>query len=453
MKLPHNTKQKEKLFMYSLSELRSESNSMIKINFNGGDLSSDAGLLLLKEFVCKIGLDQLIKDHFQTNDKTIRFHKDNENLLQKIYQQLAGYFTDDDSDELTTDPIFTNLLNKDSLASQPTMSRFFNRMDDVTLMQLDWILYLLRKRIYSIRKPEMVLFDIDSTLFDTFGNQEGEGYNQHYSNHGYHPLLCYDGLTGDLLKSVLRPGTVYTSTDCCEFMKPLLMEYLEDYPNVSLYLRGDSGFACPELFELLETNGTSYAIRLKMNDTLINLADALERELDDITADNKVDYAVVYGEFRYAANSWGQTRRIIVKVEKQVNQLVYMHTFIVTNMDLKPSEIIQFYCNRGRMENFIKESKSGFDMDNMSSHSMLINSNRMQISVLVYNIFNWFRRLVLPKSMRKFQIDTFRLKLLKIAAKMVHSARYITFKLCSSCPYKEAFIETLHNIRLLPKLE
>ena len=439
--------------MYSLSELRSESNSMIKINFNGGDLSSDAGLLLLKEFVCKIGLDQLIKDHFQTNDTTIRFHKDNENLLQKIYQQLAGYFTDDDSDELTTDPIFTNLLNKDSLASQPTMSRFFNRMDDVTLMQLDWILYLLRKRIYSIRKPEMVLFDIDSTLFDTFGNQEGEGYNQHYSNHGYHPLLCYDGLTGDLLKAVLRPGAVYTSTDCCEFMKPLLMEYLEDYPDVSLYLRGDSGFACPELFELLETNGTSYAIRLKMNDTLIRLADSLERELDDITADNKVDYAVVYGEFRYAANSWGQTRRIIVKVEKQVNQLVYMHTFIVTNMDLKPSEIIQFYCNRGRMENFIKESKSGFDMDNMSSHSMLINSNRMQISVLVYNIFNWFRRLVLPKSMRKFQIDTFRLKLLKIAAKMVHSARYITFKLCSSCPYKEAFIETLHNIRLLPKLE
>ena len=374
-------------------------------------------------------------------------------MLQKIYKQLAGYFTDDDSDELTTDPIFTNLLNKDSLASQPTMSRFFNRMDDVTLMQLDWILYLLRKRIYSIRKPEMVLFDIDSTLFDTFGNQEGEGYNQHYSNHGYHPLLCYDGLTGDLLKAVLRPGAVYTSTDCCEFMKPLLMEYLEDYPDVSLYLRGDSGFACPELFELLETNGTSYAIRLKMNDTLIRLADSLERELDDITADNKVDYAVVYGEFRYAANSWGQTRRIIVKVEKQVNQLVYMHTFIVTNMDLKPSEIIQFYCNRGRMENFIKESKSGFDMDNMSSHSMLINSNRMQISVLVYNIFNWFRRLVLPKSMRKFQIDTFRLKLLKIAAKMVHSARYITFKLCSSCPYKEAFIETLHNIRLLPKLE
>ena len=105
------------------------------------------------------------------------------------------------------------------------------------------------------------------------------------------------------------------------------------------------------------------------------------------------------------------------------------------------------------MEYFINESKSGFDMDTMFSHSMTINSNRMQISVLVYNIFNWFRRLVLPKSMRTPQIDTVRMKLLKIAAKMVHSARYITFKLCSSCPYKEAFMETLRNIKILPKLE
>lgn len=370
-----------------------------------------------------------------------------------MYQQLAGYFTDDDSDELTCDPIFTNLLDKEYLASQPTMSRFFNRMDDITLMQFDWILYLLRKKIYSIRKPEMVLFDIDSTLFDTFGKQEGEGFNYHYSNHGYHPLLCYDGLTGDLLKAMLRPGTIYTSTDCCSFLKPLLMEYLEDYPDVALYLRGDSGFADPDLFELLETSGTSYAIRLKVNATLTALSESLEKELHEMTSENKVDYAVVYGEFRYAASSWEQTRRVVVKVEKPAGQLVFMHTFIVTNMDLSPLEIIRFYCNRGKMENFIKESKSGFDMDTMSSRSMVVNSNRMQISVLVYNIFNWFRRLVLPQSMRKFQIDTVRLKLLKIAAKMVYSARYKTFKLCSSCPYKEEFMETLNNIRLIPKLE
>jgi len=120
---------------------------------------------------------------------------------------------------------------------------------------------------------------------------------------------------------------------------------------------------------------------------------------------------------------------------------------------MKAEDIIHFYCNRGKMENFIKESKRGFDMDTMPSYSMVINENRLQISVLAYNIFNWFRRLVLPARMRKLQVDTIRLKLLKVAAKIVHSARYITFKLCSSCPYKNEFYETLKNIRLLPKLE
>ena len=439
--------------MSSLNALHLESNSKFKINFDGGDLSSDAGLLLLNEFIHKIGLKPLVKQHFQTKDKTIRIHTDADNLLQKIYQQISGYFSDDDSDELTDDPVFTNILGKQALASQPTMSRFFNRMDDVTLMQLDWILYLLRQRIYSVKKPEMVLLDIDSTLFDTFGKQEGSGYNYHYSNYGYHALMCYDGLTGDLLKAALRPGNVYSSTDCCEFLQPLLTEYQEDYPDVKLFLRADSGFAKPELFEQLESNGTSYAIRLKENAILKEMAAYLDKELDELTANNKVDYAVVYGEIHYAASSWSYPRRVVVKAEKPAGQLVYMHTFIVTNMDMKAEDIIHFYCNRGKMENFIKESKRGFDMDTMPSYSMVINENRLQISVLAYNIFNWFRRLVLPARMRKLQVDTIRLKLLKVAAKIVHSARYITFKLCSSCPYKKEFYETLKNIRLLPKLE
>ncbi len=109
----------------------------------------------------------------------------------------------------------------------------------------------------------------------------------------------------------------------------MLLEYLEDYPTVALYLRGDSGFADPDLFELLETNGTSYAIRFKVNATLTKLAESLDKELDEITDENKVDYAAVYGEFRYAASSWGQTRRIVVKVEKPAGQLVYKHTFLV----------------------------------------------------------------------------------------------------------------------------
>jgi hypothetical protein len=427
----------------------------VKINFDGGDLSSDTGLLLIKEFIKKIGFEKVIRKTFKTNDSaSFRFHTDTENLQQKIYQTIAGYFQDDDADELTNDPVFNNILDKKSLASQPTMSRFFNRMDEDTLVQFEQISKIMRQKIYSINPPDNVLLDIDSTLFSTYGGQEGEAFNYHYSSHGYHPLLCYDGLTGDLLKTELRDGNVYTSNGSVEFVKPLLMEYMEQYPNIKVYLRGDSGFAVPELFDLLEHNGCSYAIRLKANSTLYKEAAYLTDELNEITAINKIDYAVCYGEFYYKAGSWEYPRRVVVKAEKPTGQMIYMYTFIVTNMELEPEKLIQYYCNRGRMENFIKESKNGFDFDSMSSRSKIVNANRLQISMLVYNLFNWFRRCVLPKEMRRLQIETVRLKLIKIASRIVKGARYIKFKLCSSCPYKKQFYETLENIHKLQiKLE
>ena len=222
-----------------------------------------------------------------------------------------------------------------------------------------------------------------------------------------------------------------------------------DYPNIRLLLRGDSGFATPELYKQCEENGTSYVIRLKENAVLRENASYLVDELDEITKDNKVDYAVVYGEFMYQAGPWPYERRVVCKVEKPENQMTYMYTFIVTNMDSSPEYLIKFYCKRGLMENFIKESKSGFDFASVSSHTRIVNANRLQIHALAYNIFNWFRRLALSADMRKQRIDTVRLKLLKIAAKVIRSARYITFKLCSSCPYKDEFYETLSNISKL----
>ena len=132
-------------------------------------------------------------------------------------------------------------------------------------------------------------------------------------------------------------------------------------------------------------------------------------ELDETTKNNKVDYAAVHGEFMYKAGSWPYERRVVCKIEKPENQMVYMYTFVVTNMDSSPEYLIKFYYKRGLMENFIKENKSGSDFASVSSH-------------------------------------TSRLKLMKIAAKVVRSARYITFKLCSSCPYKKEFYETLSNI-------
>ena len=256
-------------------------------------------------------------------------------------------------------------------------------------------------------------------------------------------------MTGGLIKIQLRDGTQYSCTGVVDFLQPILDEYLNDYPAIRILLRGDSGFATPDLYKQCEENGTSYVIRLKENGILREKASYLVDELDEITRNNKVDYAVVYGEFMYKAGPWPYERRVVCKVEKLENQMVYMYTFVVTNMDSSPEYLIKFYCKRGLMENFIKESKSGFDFASVSSHTRIVNANRLQVHALAYNIFNWFRRLALPANMRKQRIDTVRLKLLKIAAKVVRSARYITFKLCSSCPYKKEFYETLSNISKL----
>ena len=338
-----------------------QSNRQIKINFDGGDLSFDAGLLLIKEFISKLGIERLLNRSFKTNDSAVfRYHTDRDNLLQMIYMIMASYFEDDASDELTKDSVFKAVLEKSALASQPTVSRFFNRMDEDTLKQFQEISQILRKRIYSIQMPQAVILDLASTLLAAYGKQEGRAFNFHYRSNGYHPLVCYDGITGDLIKIQLRDGAAYSCTGVTNFQQPILDEYLNDYPTIHLLLRGDSGFATPDLYKQCEENGTSYVIRL--------------------------------------------------------------------------------------MENFIKESKSGFDFSAVSSHNRIVNANRVQVHALAYNIFNWFRRLVLSAKMRKQRIDTVRLKLLKIATKVVHSARYITFKLCSSCPYKEEFYDTLSAI-------
>jgi len=159
--------------MYSINDTTLESNKYVKINFAGGELSSDAGLLLIKEFISKMGFDRLLSEQFQTNDSAVcRTHKDDKNLFQVIYQTIAAYFEDDCADELTNEPVFATILSKDSLASQPTLSRFYNRMDGDTLEQFNEISRMLRNKIYFIEKPKMVLMDLDSTLLETYGKQE-----------------------------------------------------------------------------------------------------------------------------------------------------------------------------------------------------------------------------------------------------------------------------------------
>lgn len=204
-----------------------QSNKQIKMNFDGGDLSSDTGLLLIKEFVSKLGIEQLLRRSFKTNDSAaFRYHTDGDNLLQMIYMILAGYFEDEASDELTNDPVFKAVFEKSALASQPIISIFFNCMDEDTLKQFQESSQILKERIYSIQMSQAMILDLDSTLLAIYGKQEGRAFNFHYQSNGYYPLVCYDGITGGLIKIQLRDGAAYSCTSVTDFLQPILDEYL-----------------------------------------------------------------------------------------------------------------------------------------------------------------------------------------------------------------------------------
>ncbi|MBC8060553.1 MAG: IS1380 family transposase [Clostridiaceae bacterium] len=441
--------------MDSLIEKSLNFNRKIKINFEGGDLTSDAGLLLYKEFDEKIGFSRTIKKnlHVEDSSASARTHKNEDIALQRIYQRIAGYTTDNNADELRNDPTFTNILGKKALASQPTISRFNNRVDVKTLKSYQRINEILADKTYSISLPEHIIFDIDSTNFQTFGDQYGSDYNSHYGSNGYHPLLMFDGLTGDLIKAELRSGNVYTSRQVVRFIGPILKRYITKYPSITKVIRGDSGFATPELYEISEKLDTLYAIRLKVNSTLYKLACEFAEIMDKLCKRDVISSHVVYGEFKYKASSWGKERRVVVKIEKPEGQMLYNYTFIVTNMTLSPEQVVKFYCNRGTMENFIKEGKLGLSFDKMSSSDFIANANKLQEMVLAYNFNNWFRNFCLNKTpMKAMTIETIRTKLIKIAAKIVKGGGYLKFKLCSSCPYKEDFWKIINSIESIPML-
>ena len=434
--------------MNIVNTLKLNSNKKIEINFDGGELSSDSGLFLMKEFLSAIGLTKILENTFRTTDMAkYRIHNDIDNLLQSLYQIFAGYFEDDRADDLRNEPVMTACLEKDALASQPTMSRFFNRMDADTLEQFNAILKQLRKTLYEMEgRPGTVLFDLDTTLLNAYGKQEGAAWNFHYGEEGYHPQLCYNGLTGDLIRAELRDGTDYCSKDVASFMEPVFHEFTVDYPFTNLFVRGDSGYAAPELYMACEKYGAQYAIRLKANQVLYKEAGALDQQLYEQTREDTVSYAVVYGDFIYQAGSWDIPRRVTVKIEKPADSMEHRFTFIVTNMTASPEFVVNFYCGRGQMENFIKECKKDFDFSAVSSSSKVVNANRLQVHVLACNLINMMRRLVFPDSLKRLRMESIRIKLIKTASRVVRHGRKIIFRLCSSNPYKQEFTQIMQNI-------
>jgi len=245
-----------------LSEIDLNCKSNGKLNFDGGKLTSDSGVLLYKEFDEKLGFSKEIRKTVNINDNVNhRLHENVDVILQRIYQNAAGYHADDDADNLRSDFVFQTVLDKNILASQPTISRVNNIVNTETMKQLQTVNSNLLDKIYTLDPPEEIIFDLDSTNFETHGQQFGSKYNTHYGANGYHPLLMFDGATGDLIKANLRSGNVHTSRKAVSFVGSIFKDYNKKFNDIPLYLRADSGFAKPGIYEIAEEHDISYTVR------------------------------------------------------------------------------------------------------------------------------------------------------------------------------------------------
>jgi hypothetical protein len=432
--------------MATLPQLTLHFNRQIKLSNEGGSLSSDTGEFLFREFDEKIGFSKTIANYLKLNDPRAYFLHSNNNLIrQKIYQMIAGYFEDDAADQLTNDPVFTQIIGTPALASQPSLSRFYTRFDQESLNYLNQANQELLDRIHSFRKSQALFIDLDSTHSDTYGNQESSSYNAHYGTMGFHPLVAFDGASGDFLKATLRPGNVYTSNGVVEFTQPLIKHYNETFPETSLFLRGDSGFAVPALYELCEKESVYYIIRLKSNAQLQSLAEEYHPASGSVDVSRTERY---YEETIYQAKSWSKPRKIIIQSVRPAGELFFTYSFFVTNFEIaSPKDIVRAYQKRGTMENYIKEAKNGFGFDRMNSHSYLVNEVKMMLTLLAYNLTNWLRTLCFPEGQKTMQIDTIRTRIIKVASRIVKSGRSLYFKLSSSFVYQKFFWNVLGQIQ------
>ncbi len=433
--------------MLSVQQSKLNFNKNLRYDFEGGDLSSDSGLLIVRSFMEKLGVRELLEDGF--NDLVEKPHKNASIIEQLIYTTIAGYSSDNASNALKNDPIFVNILNKKDLASQPTISRLINVMKEDEVDIFNRLLEILYEKGNLPQEKEEIILDLDSTLFETFGQQEDTYFNYHYDSKGYHPLMLFDGVNGDLMKVEVRDGKVYTSNNVKVFMESILYWLDKKYPGARILLRADSGFAVPELYELCEEYGIEFLIRLKSNSTLKKHSTFAVKLFEECCAADYTTNHELYDDFYYQAKSWKKPLRVICKVERAAGELLPRVTFITTTLKSDKKVIVKAYNKRGNMENYIKEVKRDFFMEYASHSSFLANTIKTLIKGLAYNIINIMKRTILPKDNHKHRLISIRIKFIKIACRVVKSARRTIFKICSSYPWKIQFQKIMENINIL----
>lgn len=305
-------------------------------------------------------------------------------------------------------------------------------MDARTCIRLAYALldvYLQERERQGI--PARILLDFDGTADPTHGDQEGRAFHGFYGQHMYHPLLVFDGDTDQLITAVLRPGTAHGSRGAVAILKRLVRAVRQRWPDVMIELRADSGFAVPALYDYGERAGITDTIGLVPNPRLHALAAPLLAEAQAQQAATGVKVRLA-GEAPYQADSWTRPRRVIYKAEalaKGPNT-----RFVVTSRDDAPLTLYDFSVDRGEPELWIKDFKRACFADRLRCHRFLANQFRLRLHAAAYWLLDTLRRWLAQRGVAHMQLDTLRLRLLKIGGWVRQHLTRVRLHLATSHP-------------------
>lgn len=410
----------------------------LEVDFLGGRLTSDGGLPWLAEADTALGLTTALAAQIP-DWRRRRGHHDLPTLVaQRVYQIACGYEDQNDATTLRTDPLLKQVCGRlptsgFDLASQPTLSRLENAVSARTCYRLAQTLgavYLRERERASI--PTHLILDLDGTDDPTHGDQEGSAYHGYYGQHMYHPLLVFDGTTAQLITAVLRPGTVHASHGVVAILRRIVGAMRDRWPDVTLELRADSGFAIPALYAWCEAEQITYTIGLGTNPRLTRAVAALQAEAERQSAAQAGAKVRLLGETTYQAGSWPHPRRVVMKAEvlpKGTNT-----RFVVTTRDDDPTSVYDWYVDRGETENWIKDFKAGCFADRLSCHRFWANQFRLLLHAAAYWLLDTLRRWLTHRRIARMTLETVRLRLLKIGGWVRERQDRVRLRLASSHP-------------------
>src|SRR6202158_5925869 len=426
-------------------------NSSLRVDFQGARVTSDGGLILVRELDERLGLSELLERHLTDSLRGKNTQLPLADLLrQSVYSRLAGYEDVNDAERLSRDPTFRLIGSRKIWERGAALTSRLQSFETEVLTQTDNLAGLAAPNRELIAKAEVincsrrVVLDMDSTEIPVYGEQEHSAYNGHFESTCYQPLLLFNR-EGDCLAAKLRSGNVHSAEGWEELLLPEIERQQQQGKEV--VFRADAAFAKPEVYEVLEERDVKYAIRLPANGKLEqNIAELLIRPLGRPSHKPVVRYK----SFLYQAASWKVARRVVAKVEFHFGELFPRVGFIVTNLAADNRAVVRFCNKRGTAEQWIKGGKQAVKMTRLSCHRFRANEVRLWLSLIAYNLGNLLRRLVLPKKIESWSLTSLQQRLVKTGGRLIEHARYYWLLLAEGHLTRRLFAGMLGKIAALP---